>query len=450
MTAVMRAIAVESGPKVLRIGIVQGGRLVEERIVKHRTSVTVGDGETAMFSVPGEPGRFELFERAGDDYWLNLRDEMHGRIALDGAIYDLQDVRGSRRAERRENVTRIRLTDDARGRIVLRETAILFQFVSPPPAQPRPQLPLSAKMELSRSIDWRLTIIAAFSFLLHFGFIGAMYSDWMDPAVDENISIRGLVDSSPPMAPAPPTEMPADAPSPSASAIADRPEPRAAANAKARAERGEGASSDRAAAALAREAEALEVQWIATAGAGPAVERALRRGDVPPVNLGPVASAAVGVATEPGIRVGPGAVIEPGKRGRLAEIGQTRADGAGERAGEARNVRGPVGEAQILSTQTPASLSDAESVVARLRPKFRNCYQHYGLSADPGMSGAATIVGKVAANGEVDSAEASDVSGLSPAVVTCLQRVVKDAQFTAPHGVGATVRIPIKFVQQSP
>jgi len=41
MTAVMRAVAA-TGPKVLRIGVVQAGRVSEERIIKQRTHVTVG------------------------------------------------------------------------------------------------------------------------------------------------------------------------------------------------------------------------------------------------------------------------------------------------------------------------------------------------------------------------------------------------------------------------
>ena len=44
MTAVMRAVA-STGPKVLRIGLIRGGRVVEERIIKQRTSVTVGPSE---------------------------------------------------------------------------------------------------------------------------------------------------------------------------------------------------------------------------------------------------------------------------------------------------------------------------------------------------------------------------------------------------------------------
>ena len=76
----------------------------------------------------------------------------------------------------------------ARGKVVVGETTFLFQFVAPPPIQPRPQLPLSVKGGLASQIDWNLTIIAAFSFLLHFGLIGAMYSDWMDPVVNDDLA----------------------------------------------------------------------------------------------------------------------------------------------------------------------------------------------------------------------------------------------------------------------
>src|SRR5579885_2706705 len=51
MTAVMRAMQQATGPKVLRIGLVASGRILEERIVKQRTSVTVGPSEKSMFVV---------------------------------------------------------------------------------------------------------------------------------------------------------------------------------------------------------------------------------------------------------------------------------------------------------------------------------------------------------------------------------------------------------------
>src|SRR5271156_5256674 len=187
MTAVMRAIQQTSGPKVLRIGVVAAGRILEERIVKQRTSVTVGPSERSMFVVPvNVPPQFKLFELVGADYYLNFLDGMTGRVALASGITDLVALKGQ--AKRVGPAYQVRLTDEARGKIVVGETTFLFQFVAPPPVQPRPQLPLSVKGGLASQIDWNLTIIAAFSFMLHFALIGAMYSDWMDPVVSDDLS----------------------------------------------------------------------------------------------------------------------------------------------------------------------------------------------------------------------------------------------------------------------
>src|ERR1700683_1746556 len=192
MTAVMRAIQQTSGPKVLRIGLVSSGRILEERIVKQRTSVTVGPSEKSMFVVPANvPPQFQLFELIGTEYFLNFLDGMTGRVALASGITDLVSLKGQ--AKRVGPAYQVRLTDEARGKVVIGETTFLFQFVAPPPVQPRPQLPLSVKGGVASQIDWNLTIIAAFSFLLHFGFVGAMYSDWMDPVVNDDIT-AGLID----------------------------------------------------------------------------------------------------------------------------------------------------------------------------------------------------------------------------------------------------------------
>ena len=211
MTAVMRAMQQATGPKVLRIGLVAAGRILEERIVKQRTSVTVGPSEKSTFVVQANlPVQFKLFELIGGDYYLNFLDGMTGRIALATGITDLAALKGQ--AKRVGPAYQVRLTEEARGKIVIGEITFLFQFVAPPPVQPRPQLPLSVKGGVASQIDWSLTIIAAFSFLLHFGLVGAMYSDWMDPVVNDDIT-AGLLDMVQRTVP-PPTETAEETPSP--------------------------------------------------------------------------------------------------------------------------------------------------------------------------------------------------------------------------------------------
>src|SRR5882724_9676245 len=212
MTAVMRAMPQVTGPKVLRIGLVQGGKVIEERVIKQRSHVTIGPSEKSMFVVPSQsvPANFRLFELIGNEYHLNFLDGMSGRVALQTGITDLAALRGQAKRSA-QGAYQVRLTEDARGKVVVGETTFLFQFVAPPPIQPKPQLPVSVKGGLASQIDWTMTIISAFSFLFHFGMVGAVYSDWMDPVVDDELNIAGLIDSVKSLPPPPPVETPPEA-----------------------------------------------------------------------------------------------------------------------------------------------------------------------------------------------------------------------------------------------
>src|SRR5690349_7074802 len=206
MTAVMRAVAANAGPKVLRIGVVQAGRVAEERIIKQRVHVTVGASEKNMFVVSSQnlPATFRLFELVGNDYHLNFLDGMTGRIALPTGISDLSMLKGQAKRSA-QGAYQVRLTEDSRGKVVIGDTTFLFQFVAPPPVQPKPQLPV-AVLRGASAIDWNTTIIAALSFLCHFMALGAIYSDWLDPVVDDEVSVAGLIDSLKNLPPPPPVE----------------------------------------------------------------------------------------------------------------------------------------------------------------------------------------------------------------------------------------------------
>src|SRR3954463_15398293 len=85
-------------PKILRIGIIQGGRIVEERLVRKRENVTVGQSAKNMFVVPASnalPRSFTIFELTPAGYALNFTEGMDGRIAFDQNVapVTLQQIR---------------------------------------------------------------------------------------------------------------------------------------------------------------------------------------------------------------------------------------------------------------------------------------------------------------------------------------------------------------------
>lgn len=459
MTAVMRAMSVAAGPKVLRIGLVQGGRVIEERIIKQRVTVTVGSNEKSMFVIPSQavPPMFKLFELLGTDYYLNFLDGMTGRVALATGITDLNGLRGQ--AKKVGGAYQVKLTDEARGKVVVGETTFLFQFVAPPPVQPRPQLPLAVKGGLASQIDWSLTIVAAFSFLLHFGIVGAMYSDWMDPVVGDDLNIAGLVDMMKNIPPPPVQEAPVEATTATATATATSKEPSASKPSGGGAGgtkggspgRSSGSVSDAKAAALAQQANDMQMAALAAINGGSSVQGALNRSDIPPVDLSGAAASNSGVARGSGeLKVGGGGspVQGGGKGGGLSGIGGgTKGSGEGGGAGTETKVAGPTGVAQVGGSTATVPISDADRVIAGLRGRFRNCYQT-GLNSDPSMSGKVVIAARVGPNGEVQSADVASNSGLSPSVASCIAGVVKRATFSAPGGGGSTLNIPVTFVQQ--
>jgi len=453
MTAVMRAMPQVTGPKVLRIGLVQGGKVIEERVIKQRSHVTIGPSEKSMFVVPSQsvPPNFRLFELIGNEYHLNFLDGMTGRIALQTGITDLTALRGQAKRSP-QGAYQVRLTEDARGKVVVGETTFLFQFVAPPPVQPKPQLPVSVKAGLSSQIDWTMTIIAAFSFLFHFGMVGAIYPDWMDPVIDDEMNIAGLIDSVKSLPPPPPVETPtetnttATATSTAAAEAAPKPTGGGASSKKGSMSTGERAR-------LSAQIDQLE---MATLGAlnsqGPATAGVLKGGDVPTGALDAAAQSGAGVsvggATGLNLGGGGGGVLRPGMAGGgLGAIGLTTAGTPGG-AGTGAVVSGPKGNATPGSAEVRGgSVSNADRVVAGMRAGFRACYNR-GLASNPDLQGSVRITAKIGPNGEVLTATPNATGTLGEEVVNCVVRRVQSATFAPPEGGGATIVIPVTFALQ--
>jgi hypothetical protein len=454
MTAAMRALGPASGPKVLRVGLVVGGRLLEERVVKRRTSVTVGPDEKATFVVEaGAPPGFKLFERTGDHYCLNVKDGMTGRVALATGFVDLASLAEQAHATRRSNgqAFALRLDESARGKVVVGGTTFLFQFVAPPPVSARPQLPLSVKDGLAGRIDWTLTILAAFSFLVHFGLVGAMYSDWTDTVVDEDVT-AGLVDtlvreSEPPLSVPVETATgnePKDAPS--AAPVPVAPD-KSTAGGKAKAA-GETADA-KAIAGLLSDVDRMSVALIGSLAGGPNVRGVMASGESgAPVDLDAIARRETRVERAGGgldLPTGAGGPIAP--PGRAFAFPTSETGGAPATAGRATTVV-PNVEVREEVPALGGALPDAEAVIrSQIHPGAKRCYQR-GLDADPSQSGKLVLVIKVGPSGEVESATTSSNTGLSAAVASCIAAVARRARFDRTGPNGATVVVPFGFVKQ--
>ena len=132
--------------KVLRIGIIQDGKIVQERLVKANEPVTVGDSSKNTFVIPKSSltsSSFTLFKPSGKGYVLQFTEAMKGKISAGGAVVALQKAAEDPQVTRKDGVCLLPLTDQDRGKIQIDSVTVLFQFVAPPPpkaAKPIQQL----------------------------------------------------------------------------------------------------------------------------------------------------------------------------------------------------------------------------------------------------------------------------------------------------------------------
>lgn len=458
LTAVMRAEARKAAPRALRVGLVHRGKVIDERVVAPGEHLTIGPNERATFVVaePGIPPEFRLFDSGPEGYRLHVAPRMTGRIAADAEAVDIAALREKAPSSASGDARAIPLTAGARGRVCIGEHIVLFQFV--PVALPlgKPQLPASLKPGLGE-VDWRTSIVAAFSFLFHFGAVGSVYSDWLDPVVDDEVQAAQLIESMRELPPPPPVERPKDEPAststPAASAAPKPAGPSGGRVATAGPAGGGAGRGDARAHQISSQLAALEMQMLTglSSSAGSATNAVLGPGNDLPLGMldkAAASSSGVGQGNMAGLDLGgsPGAPLRPGTTSRSAIPGDTSMGPV--TAGSAAPVRAPRGDVSVAAPPNIGPVPDAGRVVAGMTAGFRRCY-NLGLSReDPTMKGTVRVTARIGPNGEVLSATASGGGTLSPTVIGCIRSRVASAQFSPPEGGGAALVIPVSLIPQ--
>jgi len=446
-------------PKVLRIGVIQGGKIVEERIIRRRETVTVGPSEKAHFVFAAQDlpsSRFELFETKGEEYTLNFTETMSGRISIEGGVGELVDLRKTGKARAKGKIWQVPLTDQSRGKIAIGESTILYQFVAPPPMQPRPQLPAAVRGNLLANAINFSTVCIMFFILLETGMcIWWANTDWPKPNMDEIFEkYKELVQ-------------------PRIAKIEEQ---------KAEAETGKTENADekaeedkkktkkenwkdddtpkKSADEIAREraekraqlAEALAQTGInkilGALGGDGAIADVMRGGDVGADQDELLAQVSgVGVATgEEGALHGPAG----GKgSGEAADISQIKVgdgkDVATEGPGAERKIEGKVRKKDPIASGGSGMLEPGEvaGVVARRMGAIKGCYEQ-ALKRNPSLQGKLSILFTISGSGKVSSAKCT-VNELTPEVCSCIESAFLRFRFPPPEGGTVTFEYPFLF-----
>jgi outer membrane biosynthesis protein TonB len=162
--------------KVLRIGLVKDGKVVQERLLEKPSSVTIGTSDKCTFqlAVDGLPPVYPLIKVKQREYTLQFTTKMAGKLMVGDTpdtmkTLDFKSIaeRGISRQEGKLHV--IKMTSKTRGKIQIGEFTLLFQFISLQPTQTRPPLPKAYRRFTLKSIDWAFCNILLMSCLLQTG-----------------------------------------------------------------------------------------------------------------------------------------------------------------------------------------------------------------------------------------------------------------------------------------
>jgi outer membrane biosynthesis protein TonB len=445
--------------RILRIGIVQGGRIIEERLVRKRENISVGWSSKATFAVPSEalPKQWMLFEAHPKGYIAHFADAMDARIAVGNEVISLAQLRQAGRLRKSGTSSRYLLDERSRGKVTVGDLSILFQFVTPPPPQPRPQLPASVRGSFFTGMDWFYTSIATASFLAHLVFVLYLRGvDWpRKPDIEEipDRFVQMVIKAKPPEpvkdnAKKDETKKEEDAGKkeekrPAANAAASKtPKKEISAEEKARLD----AERRARLAEQVRNTGILKLLGAKADGSG-SIADVLGKGDVDRdqekafQGVGGLA-VATSDASLRGVKTGTGG------SGKVANISGLR--GAGSIAG------GDTGAGSTEKRVTGVVKNEAPSVDGELDPSLvskevrarmgaiKACYER-SLKRNPNLSGKIKVRWTITAAGTVSGVEIEDDSMGDGEVSSCIKGLVSRWRFPAPSGGSVEVVFPFVF-----
>lgn len=446
-----------SDAKILRIGVIQGGKVIEERLVRKRTTVTFGSDNknTFVFSGGEFPKSWPLFELKGSQYHLVFSDKMDGRVSVDDNNIDFASLKAQELAQKQGDRYRLALTDSSRGRVQFGpDLTILFHFVAAPPVAAKPELPVSAKGGWVKSIEPVFTTVLTVSFLIHALMTIVVFNVEPPPPPSKEEVLRAIARVQPPKIETPEPDIP------------DKPDPNKTGNKAPKKEQkkdeGDGEQAkekskgkpDSAAAARAAEARRKAVReqiagkgllaMIGSTGAGDsdsAVGNVFGSGSAIGGDLQNAleGTSGVGVATGGGdiTRRGSGG----GGGGGAADIGGLSAGGGGKVGTGGKKVAKVTGRVRADAIEGLDGTIDKKGVARTIRRRqqaFQQCYES-ALKSNSKLSGKLVVEFVIDENGRVREATVIKDGLGSTEVSRCVIGTLKRLRFPKPEDGEVTI-----------
>jgi hypothetical protein len=422
--------------KVLRIGVIQDGKLVQERLAKAGESVTVGANAKCTFVFPDLPhAEFTLFEWRDEQYHLKFDTELKGKVSSGGAMFALEKAQNDPTVAFADGIWTLPLTEQDRGKVKLGSVTVLFQFVPPPPVQ------AAAPLE---SMDFRPRLLddddpVFVGFLAIWSAAAIVFTVWVYNADPVEIAMEDIPDRFTkikmyePAEEPPPVEIEEDMPESEDGQVKREAEEADKTKTKAKAE----TEVDRAREQQDKKdqimqqsylLQQLQARMIGTTGANAAGTVLLENADGTFDDV----SGRLQQAAENGAAIGDGSAI----RGGAGVVGATGDRNIGDISQGIDNGSTDLGTAPKLTLNPTVSTddvdfggnaSDLNKVIRKYRGQMKYCYEQ-SLKKNPSLAGRVVIGWEIASEVAEDIYIAENSTGDSE-FAECLKAKIKRWQF---------------------
>ncbi len=437
----MSPSAVTNQRRLLRVGIIHGNRIVEERVLGDQRDITIGTSPRNTLLVPWDdaPDRWRLFEARGGRRFLLLAGNMSARIA-DGASVTSVSGQGGRAGP----AVPIPLSDRARGKVSVGETTVLFQLRRPPAPQPRAQLPHSIRRRVLAEVDRWFAVVLALTALAHVAVVGYLRQvDWPRRPSLEEIPDRFIRQMARVRRPVPPSV---------ARATTAVPEPRVAVRPHALASpvaRPASAPVEKRPdiASQVRKLGLIPLLTASSADGHAALSDLLANGAVDrSLDEAMRDVAGVTVASNGGLRGLPHPGSGTGRVGVPTDLrGGTRIAEAGP--SDATAERDVSSRLKVAPPVVEGGHADLASIAREIRSRRRAiaaCYER-ALKTTPTLAGKLVVRFSIAAAGNVTAADIDDDTLGAPEIGACVRALVLRWRFAPPADAPVELSFPFLF-----
>jgi outer membrane biosynthesis protein TonB len=435
--------------KVLRVGVILGGKIVEERVLPPRQAVTIGTGarNTIVVANSGVPESFTLVSWSGDQYHLHFREGAEGNVQGPKGQADFGALVAQGSAKKQGGVYALPIRDDERGKVVFGEVNLLWQFVAQPPGAPRPILPKEARGNHFQSMDRLFVTVLLLSLLFHGGTYVALANTPLPPEVTlEEIPDRYAKVLIPERLPAPPEKPKEDSGPKKEDKVAETKKD----TGEKKAESAE-AQAQRKAARAAAVAKAVQSKGILKVlgalgpgtGGGAVADVFGAGGGMSDVASALSGAGGVAVATDPGA----GGGRKGGGQGGAASIGDLATSGGGTVGYGAKSEVKVTGSVAAEEAEIDSAEIDQSKLGSFVKARFgliKACYEN-ALKRNPNLKGKITIRFTILETGGLADIEASVNTIGSADVASCIMATMRSWRTPFKPSGPVTVEYPFVF-----